>query len=137
MADQSLVGLLVELFRVIHAVAGYPVPVTLPEVHVVPLQQLQARVCGSPCPVRAFYIQNEGVFIEQSLDFRKDPRARAVLLHELVHHVQALTGRFDSMPRCQAWYAREREAYAVQNEYLRVLGERVRQYMPAVARRCE
>jgi hypothetical protein len=77
------------------------------------------------------------VFIEQSLDFRKDPRARAVLLHELVHHVQMLTGRFDSMPGCQAWYAREREAYAVQNEYLRVLGERVRQYMPAVARGCE
>jgi hypothetical protein len=135
--DQSLAALLLELFRVIHSLAGYPVPLTLPEVHVVPLQQLQARVCGSPCPVQAFYIQNEGVFIEQTLDFQKDPRARAVLLHELVHHVQSLTGRFDSMPVCHAWYAKEREAYAIQNEYLRDLGERVRQYMPAVARRCE
>ena len=38
--------------------------------------------------------------------------SRSILLHELVHHVQGITGRFDSLPDCDAWYAREFEAYA-------------------------
>jgi len=137
MVDEALAALLIELFRVIHSISGYPMPAILPEVHAVPLQQLQARVCSWACPVKAFYLKGEGIFIEQSLDFRHDPRARAILLHELVHHLQNLSARFDSLPSCEAWYAREHEAYAIQNEYLRVEGEAVRQYMAGFARRCD
>jgi hypothetical protein len=87
--------------------------------------------------VRAFYLKGEGVFIEQSLDFRADVKARAILLHELVHHVQILSARFDSLSACEAWYAREQEAYQIQNEYLRAEGAQVRQYMAGLMRRCD
>jgi hypothetical protein len=137
MGDPTLVALLLELFQTIHSIAGYPVPSSLPEVHVLPLEQLQARVCAWACPVKAFYLKGEGVFIEQSLNFCLDPKARSILLHELVHHVQNLSSRFDSLPSCEAWYAREHEAYAIQNEYLRVEGVGVRQYMAGIVRRCD
>jgi len=137
MGDEPLAALLLELFSAIHAIAGYPIPSSVPEVHVVSLQQLHARVCPQACPVRAYYLRGEGVFIEQSLDFRADAKARAILLHELVHHVQILSARFDSLSDCAAWYAREQEAYQIQNEYLRVEGVRVRQYMAGPMRRCD
>ena len=137
MGDQPLAALLLELFGAIHAIGGYPIPPSVPEVHVVSLQQLQARVCSYACPVRAFYLKGEGVFIEQSLDFRADVKARAILLHELVHHVQILSARFDSLSACEAWYAREHEAYQIQNEYLRAEGVQVRQYMAGLMRRCD
>jgi hypothetical protein len=137
MGDESLVALLLELFSTIQAISGYPMPAVLPDVHVLPLEQLQARVCAWACPVKAFYLRGEGVFIEESLNFRNDPKARSILLHELVHHVQNLNARFDAMPTCEAWYAREREAYRIQNEYLRVEGVEVRQYMAGLVRRCD
>lgn len=137
MGDQTLAALLLELFGVIHSISGYPVPAAVPEVHIVSLQQLQARVCSYACPVRAFYLKGEGVFIEQSLDFRADAKARAILLHELVHHAQMLSARFDSLSDCEAWYAREREAYHIQNEYLRAEGVQVRQYMTGRMRQCD
>jgi hypothetical protein len=137
MGDESLVSLLLELFSAIQAISGYPMPAVLPAVHVLPLEQLQARVCARACPVKAFYLRGEGVFIEASLNFRSDPKARSILLHELVHHLQSSNGRFDAMPGCEAWYAREREAYRIQNEYLRVEGVEVRQYMAGLVRRCD
>jgi hypothetical protein len=137
MGDESLVSLLLELFSTIQAISGYPMPAILPNVHVLPVEQLQARVCAWACPVKAFYLRSEGVFIEESLNFRNDPKARSILLHELVHHVQTLSARFDAMPSCEAWYAREREAYQIQNEYLRVEGVAVRQYMAGLVRRCD
>jgi len=137
MGDESLVSLLLELFSTIQAISGYPMPAILPDVHVLPREQLQARVCAWACPVKAFYLRSEGVFIEESLNFRSDPKARSILLHELVHHVQNLSARFDAMPSCEVWYAREREAYQIQNEYLRVEGVAVRQYMAGLVRRCD
>jgi hypothetical protein len=137
MGDQPLAALLLELFSAIHAISGYPVPPSAPEVHVVSLEQLQARVCSYACAVRAFYLKGEGVYIEQSLDFRADAKARAILLHELVHHVQILSARFDSLSECEAWYAREHEAYHIQNEYLRAEGVHVRQHMTGLMRRCD
>ena len=137
MGNEVLVALLLDLFRAIESISGYPVPAVLPDVHVLPLGALQARVCSWACPVKAFYLRGEGVFIEESLNFRNDLKARSILLHELVHHVQNLSGRFDSLPGCVAWYAREREAYEIQNEYLRAAGVSVRQYMAGMVRRCD
>ena len=137
MGNEVLVALLLDLFRAIESISGYPVPAVLPDVHVLPLEALQARVCSWACPVKAFYLRGEGVFIEESLNFRNDLKARSILLHELVHHVQNLSGRFDSLPGCAAWNARDREAYEIQNEYLRAAGVSVRQYMAGMVRRCD
>jgi hypothetical protein len=136
MFDPALAALVVELFRAIHTLAGYPEPTAYPDIHVLPHGQLEARVCPAGCLVKAFYVQGEGVFVDQALDVEHDLQARSILLHELVHYVQLESSRFDSLPECQAWHAREIEAYRIQNEYLWQKGGDGRRYMPAMARRC-
>jgi hypothetical protein len=128
--------LLADLFRVIHALSGYPIPDQFPEVHLVPHHELEARICPAGCGVKAFYLSGRGVFMDEALDVRNDVVARAVLLHELVHHVQNIAGRFDSLAECQAWYAREVEAYQIQNDYLRQQGSATWVYMPGRIQHC-
>jgi hypothetical protein len=136
MTDLALAQLLMELFTTIKMLSGYPIPTTLPEVHQLPRVQLEARICQGGCRVKAFYLKGEGVFIDQSLDVEKDLPARSILLHELVHHVQGVTGKFDSLPDCHAWYAREHDAYQIQNQYLRWEGSTTRYYMDGFVRNC-
>lgn len=136
MTEAALAQLLVELFTAIKMLSGYPVPAILPEVHRVSQAQLEARVCPTGCRVKAFYMKGEGVYIDAALDVEHDLPARSILLHELVHHVQGETGRFGSMPDCHAWYAREFEAYQIQNQYLRREGSAISYYMDGFARDC-
>ena len=111
MDSVALAALLTELFVAIHDIGGYPVPETYPEVHQVEAVELQQRFC--------FYAPNEGVFIDASLDMEHDVHARSILLHELVHHVQSVSGRFDSMRNaCLRSNRAEAEAYRIQNRYL-------------------
>jgi len=119
----ELSSLVAELFAAIHLLAGYPVPEQAPEVRFVPLATMQQMICRDACAVRAFYLPSKGIFVDETADMRGDVQARSVLLHELVHHVQHLSGRFDSLDtHCHRWQAREIEAYEVQNQYLRKMG---------------
>lgn len=136
MPDQSLAQLLLELFTAIKMLSGYPMPETFPEIHRVPRAELESRICRSVCRVKAFYLKGEGVYIDQELDIERDLPARSILLHELVHHVQGVTGKFDSLPDCYGWYAREREAYQIQNQYLRWEGSTTNYYMNSLLRDC-
>jgi hypothetical protein len=123
----ELFSLVSDLFAVISSVSTYPEPYHLPDVHLKPLAELQAMVCKGPCQLRGFYLPRKGVFLNDTLDLQADLIARSVLLHELVHHVQELSGRFDSLPhRCDRWWSREKEAYEIQNAYLRENGSAVR-----------
>jgi hypothetical protein len=128
--------LIATLFRIIHVLSGYPIPERFPEVHAVPRDVLQARICPAGCGVKAFYLTDEGVFIDAALDTQNDIVARSVLLHELVHYAQAAAHRFEALSRCAAWHARENEAYQIQNEYLRQQGSAIRQFMPGGIHRC-
>jgi len=110
---------------------GDPAPL-----HAVPRDVLQARICPAGCGVKAFYLTDEGVFIDAALDTQNDIVARSVLLHELVHYAQAVAHRFEALSRCAAWHAREDEAYQIQNEYLRQQGSAIRQFMPGGIHRC-
>ena len=120
----------------IKMLAGYPVPDAPPAIHRMPRAELEAMVCRSACGVKGFYLKDNGVYLDQSLDLEHDVKARSILLHELVHHVQGVTGKFDAMPGCHAWYAKEFEAYSIQNSYLRREGSAVRFYMDAGWRDC-
>ena len=123
----ELINLVSDLFAVISAVSSYPEPYHLPPVQLRPLSELQAMVCKGPCQLRGFYMPRKGVYLNDTLDIRNDVIARSVLLHELVHHVQELSGRFDIVPnQCDRWWSREREAYEIQNAYLRENGNGVR-----------
>jgi hypothetical protein len=120
---QDLVALVSDLFAVISSVSTYPQPYHLPPVYRRPLPELQAMVCKGPCQVRGFYLPPKGVYLNETLDIEHDVVARSVLLHELVHYVQELSGRFNSLPdKCDRWWSREKEAYDIQNAYLRSSG---------------
>ena len=136
MTDEALTQLLVQLFAAIKLLSGYPMPAALPEIHQLPHAGLEARICTNTCAVKAFYLKGEGVFIDEALDLEHDLRARSILLHELVHHVQGVTGRFDSLPVCDAWYASEIEAYHIQNRYLHQEGSNIGYHMGAYVHSC-
>jgi hypothetical protein len=123
MDQASLSSTVVDLFAAIQLLAGYPAPRDLPEVHLVSQSWIQAEVCVKACRVPAFYDPARGVFIDEKLDLRSDSFSRSILLHELVHHVQAKSGRFEELPgECERRNAEEMEAYAIQNKYLASIG---------------
>jgi hypothetical protein len=120
MEASSLTTLMVELFAAIKLLSGYPSPAVLPEVQRMSQAQIQQKLCdGRHCHIKAFYHPQWGVIVDDALDFQNDPFDRSILLHELVHHLQNTTGRFDSYESfCSRRTAEEFEAYAIQNRYL-------------------
>lgn len=123
MSPAELSSIVAELWIAIHQLAGYPVPERDPPVQLVALATLQQMVCGQPCPVRGVFIPGKGVFVDEQRDLRSDVFSRSVLLHELVHHAQDLSGRFaHAGSPCRQRQAKEREAYAIQQRYLAQMG---------------
>ena len=138
--DQSaLISLMVELFAAIKLVSGYPGPASLPEVHAVSRQEMQREVCGGrSCAVKAYYHPDRGVFVDATLDLQGDAFDRSILLHELVHHLQKTTGKFDAVPGvCNRRNAQELEAYEIQNRYLSRQHSSRRAFVVGWAGRCD
>jgi hypothetical protein len=119
----ELQALVAKLFITINVLAGFPVPDTQPDVRFLPQAELARLSCRSRCRLVGAFSPEHGVLLSDQLDPIHEPRARSVLLHELVHHLQELYGRFDDRPLCERYFLREREAYAVQNRYLRRYNE--------------
>ena len=122
--DQSaLLSLVTELFTAISLLSAYPAPAQFPEVHFVPQADIQCRICDSrPCRIKAFYHPDWGVIADETLDVRNDPFDRSILLHELVHHLQKTTGKFEPLSSfCGRRISEEIEAYNIQNRYLAVI----------------
>ena len=93
-----------------------PATKSLPEIHQAPLAEIQQRFCRSTCYAQAFYRPGEGVYIDEAFDLANDEFARSVLLHELVHPVQRVSGAFQKMPSERArGEGAERAAAAIQN----------------------
>lgn len=97
---------------------GYPPAAPLPTVTVMAQNELSDRVCGGACAVKGAFIPGRGVFIIKELEIETDPRDRSVLLHELVHYLQELNGRYAGESACDRFRDRELEAYRLQDEYL-------------------
>lgn len=118
--DKSwLTDLVVQLYAAVQVITGYPAPTDMPEVRQVPQAEIQRMVCMGPCQIRAFYHPDFGVVVDESFNLKSNLYHQSILLHELVHHAQHVTGRFDSLQSaCQARSASEGEAYEVQNRYL-------------------
>lgn len=112
-----------QLLTAIHALGGYPVPEQLPDIHVVPQTFIAELVCKSPCRVQAFYHPDFGIFVDERLDLTADSYSQSILLHELVHHSQQVSGRFGALPsECHRRSAAETEAYEIQNKFLAYRG---------------
>ena len=98
---------------------SYPHPHTLPEIEYTNNDFFVDNACygKSNCRVAAWY-NNEGIiYINKILENQTDPMTRGILVHELVHYLQDLSGKFDNND-CRDQQAREREAYAIQRAYL-------------------
>lgn len=127
MGKTTLLDLVAELFAAIKLLSGYPIPEQLPEIHVVSPAEIQRMLCKGDCGIKAFYLPGKGIYLSNAVGPLDDAFGRSVLLHELVHHVQHVTGRFDGVAdTCDRWFSKEREAYQVQNAYLQREGERRR-----------
>lgn len=133
----ALSALVVNLFAAIKALSGHPPPAVPPEIHFVPQTVIQERFCRGRCELKALYDPTSGIFLDESLDVFNDDMARSILLHELVHHSQAASGRFDlTSGDCTRYNRAEREAYGIQNRYLMMINSPNRVAMTGWSMRC-
>lgn len=137
MTDASLTSLVADLFATIQLLSGYAPPTVPPEIHQVSHSVIQQRFCNGPCQIKAYYDPTHGVYIDETLDVVNDDLSRSILFHELVHHAQAVSGRFDLMSSdCVRHNTVEAEAYALQNRYLIHINAASRVSMNGWAARC-
>lgn len=70
------------------------------------------------CAPRGYYTDGTGtIVLEEAYRDLAQVRARALLVHEMVHYLQDVSGRFGEKD-CASWLDREREAYRLQLLYL-------------------
>ncbi|HEY7758538.1 MAG TPA: hypothetical protein VIA64_03890 [Burkholderiales bacterium] len=121
--------------RLLHAVgdlSGYQAQDDRPQVTRIPLSELQRRLCGGPCAVRAAYVPGEGLYIDETLRPDLNAYHQSILFHELVHHVQEEHGLHAELDGCNRWRLREVEAYRLQNRFLAAVGAHVQALDPGL-----
>ena len=115
----AIQALVASLLLNVSSISGYSLPAVSPEVHLVPAAQIRQRVCDKPCRARAFFVPGDGIFLDAALDLKGNFYERSILVHELVHFLQHVSGRFDGEKGdCARHSAEETEAYDIQNKYL-------------------
>jgi hypothetical protein len=119
---ESLPDLVNSLLNAIAKLSDYQRPSAAPRVSKVSRAQIESTICSGPCAVKAWYLPEDGIFLDDSLMPETNLVHRSILLHELVHYVQEVSADAGSMNACERWLHRERRAYQVQNEYLVRLG---------------
>ena len=98
--------------------SGYPAPEHPPQIKMVSHAWLEQEACfGRHCKVLGWYRGGNVIYLDSRLDIKKTFDG-SILVHELVHYLQKKNGGY--MPSLGCGYAvdLEREAYAVQQEYL-------------------
>lgn len=99
--------------------SGYGAPATQAEVVAVPASYLVQHACGGqPCKVLGWFPPGNTMYLDERLDPRNDLFAASVLVHEMVHYLQYESGRYAKDRSCEEVIRLEREAYAVQREFL-------------------
>jgi hypothetical protein len=99
--------------------SGYPRPATAPEIVMVPHSYLVAEACGGrECKVLGWYPPGQKIFLDDRLDPTDSLYASSIVVHEMVHFLQQQFGHFEEGLSCASALSREREAYAVQREFL-------------------
>ena len=113
--------LIAQLLALAIAWSGYPAPAATPAVHIVSAARIPCRCAGFYAYITRFHGYGESettgeVLLRDDVDLHGS-YGRSILLHELVHSLQAQRGaaEFGS----PLWYQREREAYWIQYRYLR------------------
>ncbi len=111
--------------------SSYPHPGEAPELLYKPHQFFVEIACGGheKCDAVAWYNDNGIIFLDDRLLGNTDAYTRSVVVHELVHYLQDISGEYDEID-CNLYAKREREAYSVQRQYLnKIAGKFVAIYM--------
>jgi hypothetical protein len=94
--------------------SSYPAPEHLPTVEYKTESYFHEHACGGrPCSILAWYDNNGSMYLNDRLQQKTDVMTRSMLVHEMVHYLQDLSGRYDNSS-CEDHAKREREAYAIQ-----------------------
>ena len=118
----SMPELVENLLDTLARLSSYTKPADRPAIHKVSRAQIESSICSGPCPVKAWHMPGEGIFLDDSLAPESNLVDRSILLHELVHFLQEIDGKGAAADECGRWLEREREAYELQNQYLALVG---------------
>jgi|OM-RGC.v1.026057159 ribose 5-phosphate isomerase RpiB len=111
--------------------SSYPHPGVAPEIIYKPRQFFVDTACqgNQKCKAAAWYNDKNIIYLDDRLIGHTDANTRSVVVHELVHYLQDLSGEYEVMD-CGLYAKREREAYSVQRQYLnKIAGQFVAIYM--------
>ncbi len=113
--------LIAQLMKIAVSMTGYPAPDALPPIYTLSAQHMPCACIGATLYSREVLSYGHPVTLPVRVFLRDDvdPHGTfgsSVLLHELVHVLQASEGpaRFGS----PVWHAREQEAHRIQKRYL-------------------
>ena len=96
--------------------SGYAVPQKLPDMIQVKHSYLETNACGGKsCNVLGLYDGQNTVYLDDRMKL-DSVAEKSIVVHEFVHFLQKKSGVFGAS--CQDAIAQEREAYAVQQEFL-------------------
>jgi hypothetical protein len=118
----SLDQVVKQLTTAIDRLSKHRPPKIPPVIHRVSHAELEAYVCETNCAIKAWYKPGEGIFLDESLKPESNVFDRSILLHEMVHYFQDMSGYFRDASPCDRWLQRELDAYEVQNRYLGTIG---------------
>ncbi len=81
------------------------------------------------CNAVAWYNNNGAIYLDERLEGNTDAFTRSVVVHELAHYLQDISGKYPKMD-CDRYAQREREAYSIQKQYLnKIAGKFVAMYV--------
>jgi hypothetical protein len=100
--------------------SGYPMPDQPAEVKTVSHAYLVEHACnGRECKVLGWFPPGRTIYVDNRLNPADSLLAASIIVHEMVHHLQHEAGRIDPAKwSCENAIALEREAYAIQREFL-------------------
>lgn len=113
------------------SLSDYPHPGEVPALVYKPHQFFIDTACAGneKCKAVAWYNNAKTIFLDERLKGNTDANTRSVVVHELAHYLQDLSGEFENMD-CELHAKREREAYSIQRQYLnKIAGRFVAIYM--------
>ena len=107
------------------SLSQYPHPGETPELSYQPHQFFVDNACGGneKCRAAAWYDNQGTIFLDERIKENTDAVTRSVVVHELTHYLQDLSGEYKDMD-CSLYAKREREAYSIQRQYLNKIAGR-------------
>ena len=113
--------LVIKLLAWVVANSPYAEPPRSPAIEFKPAAAFVQETCptGVNCAARAYYLDGSStIVLHESFRDSDEVQHRGLVVHELVHYLQDVSGRFEGSKTCDMWLAREREAFAVQLKFL-------------------